>query len=673
MFAALATLWLTLVPLVFATSPTATPPASVTRMSDADVASALRARLDSLSRADEFSGAVLLLHGDRVLLRKAYGMAVRETRTPNRPDTRFNLGSINKAFTKIAIDQLAAAGKLQYDDTIDRYLPDYPKDKGSQITIRQLLDHRAGTGHMFGPAYDAADHSKLLTVPDWVKLVRDEPLLFEPGTKQEYSNTGYILLGAIVEQVSGVSYYDYVRTHVYELAGMSATGSFARDENVPNRATGYTKRSGGDAWRTNTEFLPGRGSPAGGGYSTLDDLRRFADASRAGKFGGPGEGLAIAGGAPGTNAMLEMFGDYTVIVLANLDPPAAERVALATRGWLRQTGAVSAMSAEMEASSGRRIVRAGAGEVGAVSASEAPHGGGEPVRVVRHGGGPDDPMRQPKRTILPAWTVDVPMQKRDHMPAIDVMVNGKGPYRFAIDTGAAGAARVDSALAATLGLTKVGEVQAGDPSGKNMIPMAMVSIDSISFGGVRFEGMNAAVRNYNDRAWPGRDHIDGILGFGLFAECLWTLDYPGQRVRVGAGALPEANGRDVLAFRDERGIPVVSLVVSGNTLDAHVDAGAIGGWGLPDSLEKHLAFKAPLKVVGQARTVSNTFDVRSGDLQGDIALGSFRFTNPTVRLQPMLPDANVGSRILEDFAVTFDTKNHRMKLARGTASTEAAK
>lgn len=124
------------------------------RWNESQVAGALTAMLDSLSRAGAFSGAVLLGKGDRVLLRDAYGLASRRYGTPNRPDTKFNLGSINKAFTRIAIEQLARDGKLKLDDTIDRYLPEYPREKGSKITIQMLIDHRGGVCDIFGPWYE---------------------------------------------------------------------------------------------------------------------------------------------------------------------------------------------------------------------------------------------------------------------------------------------------------------------------------------------------------------------------------------------------------------------------------------------------------------------------------------------------------------------------------------
>src|SRR5205085_11759216 len=123
---------------------------------------------------------------------------------------------------------------------------------------------------------------------------------------------------------------------------------------------------------------------------------------------------------------------------------------------------------------------------------------------------------------------DVAMTYSNHLPTVQVMVNGKGPFLFGLDTGGAGSLRIDSTLAAKLGLEKVGQVRGGDPSGKNTRLMDVVSIGSVEVGGAKFEGMTAAVRSYNERR---RDEpIDGILGFTLFRERLLTLDYPANRL-----------------------------------------------------------------------------------------------------------------------------------------------
>jgi CubicO group peptidase (beta-lactamase class C family) len=300
--------------------------------------------LDSLATLGEFSGVALVAKGGAPVFERAYGMADREARRPNNLETGFNLGSINKFFTALAIRQLVAAGKLDIDSTLARAWPDYPNaDVARRVTIRQLLEHRSGIGgNVFG-APAGGKRSDVRRLSDYLALFVNEPPQFEPGSRQQYSNAGFVVLGLLVERLSGEDYYDYVRRHIYEPAGLTRTGHWAVDSLPPNTAMGYTSgrldaetpRSG-PATR-NTELLPGRGSSAGGGYSTAHDLLRLLNALRAGRIpaGGPA-GVGIAGGAPGINAVVEgdMPGGYDVIVLANLDPPAAERVGRIVRRWL---------------------------------------------------------------------------------------------------------------------------------------------------------------------------------------------------------------------------------------------------------------------------------------------------------------------------------------------------
>jgi D-alanyl-D-alanine carboxypeptidase len=317
-------------------APAPAPAPAPRAMSDAEASRWLRTLVDSLSGAGAFSGAVLVERGGKELFREARGLADAEKQVPNRMDTRFNLGSINKKFTEVAIRQLAAAGRLGLDDTIARYLPDYPSEKGARITIRQLLDHRGGTGDIFNARYAGSPPGRFRSIADWMDLIRDQPLEFEPGTKQQYSNAGFVLLGAIIEHVSGESYYDYVRRHIFEPAGMTATASLSLDERGPGVAIGYTLRGEGATPGhrvANTDHLPWRGSSAGGGYSTADDLLRFVRALDEHKLGLDEDegGMGIAGGSPGVNAAVENGRGLTVIVLANQDPPAAEQLARTIR------------------------------------------------------------------------------------------------------------------------------------------------------------------------------------------------------------------------------------------------------------------------------------------------------------------------------------------------------
>jgi D-alanyl-D-alanine carboxypeptidase len=326
-------------------------------LSTGDLTAALRVKLAQDSAADRFAGAVLVAKDGTPVFAQAYGLADRERKIPNTLRTRFRLGSMNKMFTAVATLQLAQAGKLRLDDALITYLPDYPnKELAAKVTLQQLLTHTGGTGDIFGPEF-AAHRLELRTIGDYVSLYGKRALKFEPGSRFEYSNYGFILLGAVIEKVSGESYYDYVRTHVYQPAGMTSTGSEPESAAVPDRSIGYTDEAG--KLQPNTDTLPYRGMSAGGGYSTVEDLLRFANALQqhklldarytelltTGKVDMPGNGRRYAygfgdavtngtrcfghgGGAPGMNGDLEICpGNHVVVaVLANLDPDAAQRI-----------------------------------------------------------------------------------------------------------------------------------------------------------------------------------------------------------------------------------------------------------------------------------------------------------------------------------------------------------
>jgi CubicO group peptidase (beta-lactamase class C family) len=210
-----------------------------------------------------------------------------------------------------------------------------------------LLTHTAGTGEIFGDAFDK-HRLELKTLDDYVRLYGARAPDFPPGTKSgNYSNYGFILLGVIVQKVSGEDYYDYVRNHIFLPAGMTDTGSLPETENVPARVTGYTQKDG--KWVPNTDTLPWRGTSAGGGYSTLADLLKFAHAMMDGKllpddlrdaatrsetegdwygygFEVHGTGLAHSyghtGGAPGMSTEMRIYpkAKTVVIELFNIDP-----------------------------------------------------------------------------------------------------------------------------------------------------------------------------------------------------------------------------------------------------------------------------------------------------------------------------------------------------------------
>ena len=304
-----------------------------------ELLAAVREYSEKASRAEDFSGVILVAQNGIPLFEQAYGFADREKKIPNRVDTKFNIGSINKSFTGLAIRQLVVGKKVSLDDPVGKFLPDYPnKDAAAKVTVRHLLDMTSGVGDFFGDRYQATSKEKIRSLKDYLPLFADKPLEFEPGAREQYSNGGYVVLGLIIEKASGVDYYTYVRDHIFKPAGMNDSVSYEKDSAVPNRAIGYVRD--GSSWKPNYETLPGRGSSAGGGYSTARDLLKYTIALGKGTLVGAGEeirgGFGIAGGAPGLNAVLEWDpqSGYVVAVLSNLGPPSAERVGRQIRYWL---------------------------------------------------------------------------------------------------------------------------------------------------------------------------------------------------------------------------------------------------------------------------------------------------------------------------------------------------
>jgi CubicO group peptidase (beta-lactamase class C family) len=311
--------------------------------------------LKEVAEKEIFSGVVLIARDNQILFHQAYGLASLEYDVPNRIDTRFNLGSINKIFTRIAIGQLYEKGALSLDDTLGKFLPDYPnKEAASKVTVSQLLDMTSGVGDFFTEKYFETPKCKIRNLEDYLLLFAEDSMAFEPGTGRIYSNGSYLLLGLIVAKVSGKDYFDYVKENIYEPARMLSTGHLHADFIVKNVAGGYTQgaeeivdhisdREQQDLYN-NIYTRPARGSSAGGGYSTAEDLFRFAGALREGKLLGDLKeewfrgAMAYAGGAPGINAELDIdiMPGWTIVVLANGDPPMANNIARKINIWLRR-------------------------------------------------------------------------------------------------------------------------------------------------------------------------------------------------------------------------------------------------------------------------------------------------------------------------------------------------
>ena len=314
--------------------------------------------LRELEAKGEFSGTVLVGKDDEILFVGAYGLADRSKKIPMAVDTKLNLGSVNKSFTAVAVCQLIQEGKLSVNDTVETFLPEFGEISEGRITIERLLTHTAGLGNYMEEEGYRQNVNKIVSVGDTLPYCKR--LAYEPGERYSYSNAGYTVLGAVIEAVSGRDYFDYIDEYIYKAAGMVDSGSYYRDEDVPNMAIGYVRASaqggapmmimGGSVDRTiepipNTPMMPLRGNPAGGGYSTVEDLFRFIravengvilkdgfdalvpDGSRDYNYGvghlnpAAREAIGHNGGAPGISVYYEFYRNlgYTFAVQCNLD------------------------------------------------------------------------------------------------------------------------------------------------------------------------------------------------------------------------------------------------------------------------------------------------------------------------------------------------------------------
>jgi CubicO group peptidase (beta-lactamase class C family) len=331
-------------------------------LDEAELVAAIEQYVEQQVADDQFSGAVLVAKAGEVIFQQAYGLASKAYAVPNQVDTKFNLGSMNKMITAVAIAQLAQAEKLAFDDPISKHLPDYPNAEAAEkVTIHHLLTHTSGLPDYFNDQFMESSRTKFRQIADFFPLFAAQPLQFEPGSQWRYSNSNFLVLGAIVEAVSGQNYFTYVREQIYQPAGMLNTDAYEMDRETPNLAMGYTRASADDEWRNNLFLHVIKGGPAGGGYSTVGDLLRFANALTThqlltpeytemvltGKVDVPGPNgeqyaygfqneqvngyrrVGHGGGFQGINGKLDIYPDldYTVVVLANYDPPAAQLVA----------------------------------------------------------------------------------------------------------------------------------------------------------------------------------------------------------------------------------------------------------------------------------------------------------------------------------------------------------
>ncbi|MBN8569814.1 MAG: serine hydrolase [Ignavibacteria bacterium] len=280
-------------------------------------------KLDELmtkyDKAELFSGVVLLARDGNILYEKSFGYADWNKQISNNNQTLFFIASITKTFTREIVIQLEKEGKLSFSDPLSKYVSIYPDEIGNKITIQMLLDMKAGLGdYLRNPAY-RQNAKNFRTINDYLELIKNEPLLFEPGTNTEYSNSGYAVLGGVIEKASGKSYADNLKERFFEPLGMNNSYYRQMDDALPNSAMGTEINFVNKKRSLPLEISP---SPAGGIFTNAEDMLKF-DAFM--KKTHPGVGEIDAGGTPTWNSIFAQYKNgYTLIVLSNFGRAAEE-------------------------------------------------------------------------------------------------------------------------------------------------------------------------------------------------------------------------------------------------------------------------------------------------------------------------------------------------------------
>ncbi|MBP9095298.1 MAG: serine hydrolase [Ignavibacteria bacterium] len=275
--------------------------------------------MNQYDKSQLFSGVVLLAKDGNILYEKSFGFADWESKVPNNNQTLFNTASITKMFTMVMIKQLESESKLNLADPLNKYVQMYPDETGSKITIKMLLEMKAGLGdYLMHPEYNR-NMAKFTTVDAYIELIKNEPLLFEPGTRMEYSNSGYVVLGAVIEKATGKSYAQNLKDRIFNPLGMKNSYFRQMNDKLENCAISAKVDFSGGKHNMLREASP---SPAGGIFTNAEDLLKFDAYLKQTKYYYTG---VRAGGTPGWNAIYGQYKDgYTLIILSNFARMAEE-------------------------------------------------------------------------------------------------------------------------------------------------------------------------------------------------------------------------------------------------------------------------------------------------------------------------------------------------------------
>ncbi len=324
-----------------------------TKISSSELVAKTRKTVEKLSNLDLFSGSILIAKGSDILYQDAKGEASKRFHVKNNLETKFNLGSMNKMFTSVAILQLVERNLIALEDPVSKYVDEtwLPTEITSKINIHHLLSHTSGLGSYFNEDFWNGSRALFRNINDFKPLVKEDSLAFEPGEEYRYSNTGMLLLGVIIQEATKQDYFEYVASNIFRPTHMFNTNSYEMDQPVENLAIGYEPADNAYGWINNLYKHVIKGGPAGGGFSTVGDLHKFAvalvneklvskklldmlwtDHSNEGYGYGfeinqsaSGKVVGHSGGFPGLNANLDIFLDngYVVVVMSNYDGAAS--------------------------------------------------------------------------------------------------------------------------------------------------------------------------------------------------------------------------------------------------------------------------------------------------------------------------------------------------------------
>lgn len=347
---------------------------AVATSDDVSTARQLGAVVESKVSQEGFSGIAAVARNGQVLFRHAHGLANRSAGIRNSPSTKFVVASVTQTFTAVATYELVQAGRLRLDTPLSSILPEFAGKDVGPATVRQLLSHTAGIGGAVTTEAFRRSPENFRGLDDYLKLVMSEPLTSKPGTEFRYTDGDSVILGAIIERVTGQNYYDYVEAHVFRPAGMTDSG-FVLVPRPTGLAVGYTTRARDGARQStlheNSAMLPLKASPGSAAYSTADDLIRFGTALLQdtlmprevstellegqvptgdtgprehygyGFFDGNSQNIRIVnhgGTGPGIDVVFDLYPElgFVVVLLSNEDPPTAQRLRDALRSKLSE-------------------------------------------------------------------------------------------------------------------------------------------------------------------------------------------------------------------------------------------------------------------------------------------------------------------------------------------------